>query len=124
MMFILALVTYNLYCHNLCIKSYFLTYEHIFQKGQTEKPVTHKQQPWEQNLVVKDIEIGINQGFVRDCVNHEITSCKRVTNKKVNVLLLHQCEDKIRLSVHKEANKTDGFWQRCQCPTYGGANSR
>ena len=80
--------------------------------------MTHKQQAWEQ--VVKDIEIGVNQGFVRDCVNREITSCKRVTtNKEVNVLLLNHFGDIIRLSVPKEANKTDGFWQRYQCPAYG-----
>ena len=61
---------------------------------------------------MKDLEIGINQGFgyelsfVRDCVNREITSCKRVTNKEVNVLLLNHFGDRIRLSVPKEANKT------------------
>jgi len=114
----------DLYCHNLCIKSYLLNYEHIFEKGQTEKPATHKQQAWEQ--VVKDIEIGINQGFgyelsfVRDCVNREITSCKRVTNKEVNVLLLNHFGDRIRFSVPKEANKSVMFfWQICQCPAYG-----
>ena len=64
---------------------------------------------------MKDIEIGINQGFgyelnfVRDCVNREITSRKRVTNKEVNVLLLNHFGDRIRLSVPKEANKTDVF---------------
>ena len=82
----------NLYCHNLCIKSYLLNYERIFEKGQTEKPETHKQQAWEQ--VVKDIEMGINQGFgyelsfARDYVNREITSCKRVTTHSTHFIFV------------------------------------
>ena len=39
-------------------------------------------------------------------MNREITSCKSVTNKEVNVLLLNHFGDRIRFFVPKEANKT------------------
>ena len=104
----------DLCCHNLCIKSYLLKYERILKKQGTEKTVPPKQQAWKQ--IVKDIETGINQGFgyepsfVRDCVNRAITSCHRVTNKEVNVLLRNHFGDRIRFSKAKEANKSIMFF--------------
>ena len=61
---------------------------------------------------MKDIEIGINQGFGYELsfgryrVNRKIASCKKETNQEVNVLLLNHFGDRIGFSVPKEAFKS------------------